>query len=225
MIQARAVIFDIDGTLLLSNDAHAQAFVDAAAELGIEANFTRIRRLIGKGGDKLIREAFGFEKSSKLGKELDELKGEIFKKRYLPGLQPTPGARALVQRLNDEGIKLAVATSGSKEDVVPVLKQSAVEGLIRIRVTADDVAATKPEPDIILAALRKLDCPDHNVLMIGDTPYDVEAAQRAGIRIIGVRCGGWSDADLHGAAAVYDDPADVLRHYDETFVHSSGGGI
>src|SRR5262245_49147838 len=103
MSQVHAVIFDIDGTLLLSNEAHARAFFEAATKLRIKADFTKIRNLIGKGGDKLIPEAFGFEKDSALGKELDELKGQIFKTRYLPDLQPAPGARPLLNRLNQDG--------------------------------------------------------------------------------------------------------------------------
>lgn len=212
-----AVIFDIDGTLLLSNDAHARAFVEAAETLGINADFAKVRHLIGKGGDKLIPEAFGFEQDSASGKELDELKGQVFKTRYLSRLQPSPGARPLLSRLHDEGIRLAVATSGSKADVGALLERARVQDLIRDTATADDVDASKPEPDVVHAALKKLDCPVSSVIMVGDTPYDVEAAQHAGVRIIAVRCGGWSDDRLQGAVAIYDDPADLLAHYAETF--------
>jgi HAD superfamily hydrolase (TIGR01509 family) len=217
MRQINAVIFDIDGTLLLSNEAHARAYVEAATMLGVKADFTKIRNLIGKGGDKLIPEAFGFDLDSKLGKELDELKGKIFKTRYLPGLQPTPGTLPLLTRLHGDGVRLAIATSGDKASADSLLDRAAVKDLIDSMATADDVEASKPEPDVVHAALRKLDSPLDSVIMVGDTPYDVQAAQNAGVQIIAVRCGGWGDRQLHGAVAIYDNPADLLAHYAGTF--------
>ncbi len=216
MARLEAVILDIDGTLLLSNEAHAHAFVDAARELGIEADYEKVLRLIGKGGDKLIPEAFGFEKESQQGKELDELKGEIFRQHYLETLEPAPGARALLERLRGDGIALVVATSADGPDLKGLLNRAGVRDLIEEATTSGDVEASKPDPDIVLAALHTSGAPADAVVMIGDTPYDVEAASRAGVRIIGVRCGGWADRDLRGAVAVYDDPEDLLAHYAES---------
>jgi HAD superfamily hydrolase (TIGR01509 family) len=216
MSELRAVILDIDGTLLLSNDAHARAFIDAAAILGIDGDFGRTRSLIGKGSDKLIPEAFGFELHSDLGKQLEELKGKVFTTRYLPTLQPAPGARSLLTRLHDEGIRLVVATSGSKANVVKLLERAGVQDLVEDTASADDVNASKPEPDVVKAALNKLGADPSGIIMLGDTPYDVEAARRAGVPIIAVRCGGWPDHQLQGAIAIYDDPAALLEHYDES---------
>jgi HAD superfamily hydrolase (TIGR01509 family) len=215
MENLKAVLLDIDGTLLLSNDAHAQAFVDAAKTLGIPADFDRIRRLIGKGGDKLLPEVFGIELESDTGEKLSVLKGKIFR-TLLPSLQPTPGTRALLSRFCDDGLKLVIATSAGKEDVWPLLEQAGVRDLIEKTTSSDDAESSKPDPDILVAALQKVGVHASSAVMIGDTPYDVEAAGRAGVRIISVRSGGWSDADLRGSIAVYDDPADILRHYDET---------
>ena len=216
MPELRAVILDIDGTLLLSNDAHARAFMDAAEELGIAGDYEQVRRLIGKGGDKLIPEVFGFEEDSDRGKALDERKGEIFRGRYLPTLEPTPGARALLERLRDEGVKRVVATSSGKADVKALLEQAGVRDLIEEATSSGDVEASKPDPDVVEAALATTGHPAGVVVMLGDTPYDVEAASRAGVRIIGVRCGGWDDRSLRGAVAVYDDPEDLLAHYAES---------
>jgi HAD superfamily hydrolase (TIGR01509 family) len=209
----RAVILDIDGTLLLSNDAHARAFVDSAREMGIDADFDEIRRLIGMGGDKLIPRVFGFEKESDEGSTLDGRKGEIFRERYLPALEPTPGARALLERLRGEGVTLVVATSADNADLEGLLDQAGVRDLVGEATSASDVDGSKPEPDVVEAALERSGAPAEAVVMLGDTPYDVEAASRAGVRIIGVRTGGWSDRDLRGAIAVYDDPEDLLAHY------------
>jgi beta-phosphoglucomutase-like phosphatase (HAD superfamily) len=117
----KGVLLDIDGTLLLSNDAHAGAYADAAVRLGINPDIQYIRRLIGKGGDKLIPEAFGFDSESPQGKQLGELKKKIFQERYLPELQPTPGARALVSRFFERNLKIMVATSATKSEADQLL--------------------------------------------------------------------------------------------------------
>jgi HAD superfamily hydrolase (TIGR01509 family) len=216
MARPKAVILDIDGTLLLSNDAHARAFVDAAQEIGIEADFEEVRRRIGMGGDKLIPEVFGFEKESREGKKLDKRKGEIFRERYLPTLEPAPGARALLERLRADGVGLVVATSSDASDVALLLEQAGVRDLIEESTSAGDVEASKPEPDVVHAALATTGASASEVVMLGDTPYDVEASSRARVRIIGLRCGGWGSRELRGAVAVYDDPEDLLAHYGES---------
>jgi len=210
----RVVLLDIDGTLLLSNDAHARAFVEAGESMGLTAAFVSVRRLIGKGSDKLIPEVFGFDAESEPGKKLDEAKGRIFRS-YLPSLQPTRGARELLSKLRNDGIQLVVATSAGKEDVSLLLKQAGVIDLIDQTTSSDDAESSKPEPDIIQAALRKAGEDSREALMIGDTPYDVEAALRAGVPIITVRCGGfWEDADLCGSLSIFNDPADIRAHFE-----------
>ena len=214
MTKLRVVLLDIDGTLLLSNDAHARAFVEAGKSMGLPANYLSIRRLIGKGGDKLIPEGFGIDAESERGKKLDEAKGRIFRSS-ITSLQPTPGARQLLTKLRKDGIQLVVATSAGKEDVTLLLKQARVLDLIDQTTSSDDAESSKPEPDIIQAALRKTGEHARAALMIGDTPYDIEAALRAGVPIIAVRCGGiWPDADLRGSLSIFDDPGDILAHYE-----------
>jgi len=210
----KAVLLDIDGTLLLSNDAHARAFLRAGAELGFTSTLSVIRRRIGKGGDKLIPEAFGVDAESPAGKELSELKKKIFKERYLPTLHPTRGARDLLSKLVEDRRKLIVATSAAEDEARQLLVQAGVDDLVTEMASADDAESSKPDPDILEAARDKIGESRNDVMMLGDTPYDVEAARRAGIRIVALRCGGWTDRDLWGALAVYNDPADVLSHYE-----------
>jgi HAD superfamily hydrolase (TIGR01509 family) len=206
-------LLDIDGTLILSNDAHARAFVEAGKSLGLSPDFDRIRHLIGKGGDKLIPEVFGFEQDSDSGKKLGEEKDRVFK-TYVPSLQPAPGARAFLSRLREDKVELVVATSAGKDDVARLLKQAGVRDLIEDATSSDDAESSKPDPDIIQAALRKAGKRADTAIMVGDTPYDVEASLRAGVPIVTVRCGGlWTDADLKGSIAIFDDPADILAHY------------
>jgi HAD superfamily hydrolase (TIGR01509 family) len=217
MSDVDAVILDIDGTLVDSNDAHARAFVDAATELGFRSPpLNRVRGLIGMGGDKLIPAAFGFEAESDDGRALDELKGDIFRNRYLPALRPTPGAAELVHHLARQGIDRVVATSANREDLRLLLEKAGVVELAERATSASDVDESKPEPDIVEAALELAAVNRERTIMIGDTPYDVEAAIRAGVRIVAVRCGGWDDASLAGATDIFDHPADLLARWDES---------
>jgi HAD superfamily hydrolase (TIGR01509 family) len=210
----RAVIFDIDGTLVDSNDAHANAWVQAIAESGRRAEFARVRSLIGMGGDKLLPAVTGLSVESPEGKALTKRRAEIFKAEYLPRLEPTRGAQPLLEWLRDDRKKLYVATSAHADELEALLEVAGASKLMEATTSSDDAERSKPDPDIVSAALAQTGCPPESVIMIGDTPYDVEAALRAGIDIIGLRSGGWSDQDLKGALACYDDPAALLEHYD-----------
>ena len=212
----RPVIFDIDGTLVDSNDAHAHAWVDSLAEAGHHVAFERVRPLIGMGGDKVLPQLAGIEDDSPEGQRLAARRGEIFHERYFPGVQGLPGAQELVSHLASQGHRLAVASSARKEELEELLRCAGVERLIRLRTSSSDAEASKPDPDIIQAALEQLGCAASEALMIGDTPYDIEAARRAGIETIAFRSGGWTDADLRGAVAIYDGPAHLRREYERS---------
>ena len=206
----KGVLLDIDGTLLDSNDAHAQSWAEIFQRHGFDIPFDRVRPLIGKGGDKLLPELTGIDHESEKGKQLSGERKELFKRGYLPKLRPTRGARDLVKRLKEEGFGLVVATSSSGEELDALLGQANVDDLIGRATSADD-GESKPDPDIIQAALKKGKLRPEEALMIGDTPYDIEAAKRAGVATIALGCGGWwGDEALSGAVAVYDDPAALL---------------
>lgn len=210
------VLLDIDGTLLDSNDAHARAWVDAFAAHGYAVPFERVRPLIGMGGDKLMPELTGLDPESGEAARIGETRSEIFLSRELPTLAPTPGARELLERLIADGLELVVATSAKAEEVTALLEQAGVADLIHAASSADDAERSKPDPDIVQAALRAVRRPASHSLMIGDTPYDVEAATRARVAIIAVRCGGWNDGALRGAKEIYDHPADLVAHYGQS---------
>lgn len=212
----RGVLLDVDGTLVDSNDAHAHAWVRALAERGITVTFEKVRRLIGMGGDKLLPQAAGIREDTPEGKRIGERRGEIFRTEYLPSLRPLPGAPDLLRHLKAQQLRLVVASSAKEDELKGLLKICGADELIEAVTSSDDAEHSKPDPDIVLAALAELELPSEHVLMLGDTPYDVEAAKRAGVAIIALRCGGWSDADLAGAVAVYDDPQDLLTHYDSS---------
>jgi HAD superfamily hydrolase (TIGR01509 family) len=210
------VIFDVDGTLIDSNDAHTRAWLEAFAEHGITVAYDPVRRAIGMGGDKLMPIVSGLQEDSPEGKKISERRKEIFKRSWLPRLQPFAGTRALLDRLAQDGFVLAVASSASNSELHALLDVAGVSDLIPTRTSSDDADRSKPDPDIVSAAIERTGCAKDRALMIGDTPYDVEAATRAGIDIIALTCGGWRREDLAAARAVYADPADLLAHYDRS---------
>jgi HAD superfamily hydrolase (TIGR01509 family) len=216
MVPIRAVLLDIDGTLVDSNDAHARAWVDALAQFGYPVAYDRIRALIGTGGDKLLVQAVGIEKDTPLGKQIDELRGKCFKRDHLPRLKCFPKVRDLLERMRGDGLRLVVATSAKEDEMNPLLDICGVRELIHARTSSDDAEQSKPDPDIIHAALSRADAPPEATLMLGDTPYDVQAARAAGVATVALRSGGWGDGALEGAIAIYNDAADLLARYDES---------
>jgi HAD superfamily hydrolase (TIGR01509 family) len=221
----RGVILDVDGTLVDSNEAHARAWVEALAEAGHEVEFAQVRDLIGKGGDKLLPEVSGVEEESEQGQALSERRAELFKERYLPEIKPFPQTRELVERMRAEGIRVVVASSAQKGELGPLLETAQVSDLVESATSSSDAENSKPDPDIVAAALEKLGLRPEEVLMLGDTPYDIEAAAGANVPTIALRCGGWGDAELDGALAIYDDPAELLARFDQSpFVQTSHAG-
>jgi len=185
----KGIIFDIDGTLVDSNDAHAQSWVDTFAEAGYDVPFDAVRPLIGMGADKLLPKTIGIGHDSAEGKKLIKRRSEIFRERYLPRLRPLKGSRELVLRVRSDGLKAIVATSAKDKELKGLLK-----------------------------AIEESDIEPEHLIMIGDTPYDIEAATKARVRTIGFRSGGWTDEGLKGALEIYDGPADLLAHYDSSLI-------
>ena len=220
----RTVLLDIDGTLIDSNDAHARAWVDSLRAHGYVVPLEQVRPLIGMGGDKVLPELTGLDPKSGEAKRMGETRSELFLERELRTLQPTRGARALLEHMLGVGLELAVATSAKEDEVRALLEQAGVSDLIHLASSADDAERSKPDPDIVQAALRLSRSQAAHSAMIGDTPYDVEAAARARVPAIALRCGGWwDDAAFAQARAIYDDPADLLAHLEESPVGNAVG--
>jgi HAD superfamily hydrolase (TIGR01509 family) len=214
----KGVIFDIDGTLVDSNDAHAQSWVDTFAEAGYEVPFDAVRPLIGMGADKLLPQTIGIRHDSEEGKKLAKRRSEIFRERYLPKLRSLDGSRDLVMRIKSEGLKPIVATSAQDEELKGLLKAAEVDDLMEEKATASDAKRSKPDPDIVEAAIAESGIAANNLVMIGDTPYDIEAAAKVDVRTIAFRSGGWTDEALKGAVQIYDGPADLLAHYETSLI-------
>lgn len=212
----QGVIFDIDGTLVDSNDAHAESWVDTFAEAGYDVPFDVVRPLIGMGADKLLPRTVGISDESDEGKKLVKRRAEIFDKKYLPHLRALNGSRELVMRVRSDGLEAIVATSAKDQQLKALLKAAKVDDLMEEKATASDARRSKPDPDIVHAAIEEAGIDPRELIMIGDTPYDIEAASKAKVRTIAFRSGGWSDNDLRGAIAIYDGPADLVAQYDSS---------
>ena len=211
----RAALFDVDGTLVDSNDLHAQAWRIAFAHFGHDVPLPTIRGQIGKGGDNLIP-ALLPNLSDAQREEIDAWRGALFKRDFLPRVTPFPAVRSLFERLVADGWRIVLASSGGAEEVAFHLGLTGAGDLVFDTTSRDDAAHSKPGPDIFAAALDKAGADAADAIVVGDTPYDVAAAGKIGLRAIGLLCGGFSEQDLVGAIACYRDPAHLLTCYNET---------
>ena len=210
------MIFDVDGTLVDSNDAHAAAWAEALRDFGIERDVDVVRPLIGMGGDKLLPRLAGVSADSERGRRIVARRAERFRDTYLDHLSPFPCVRELFERLRQDGVRLAIASSAQQDELEALLEVANVRDLVdrRTSTSAGDVDASKPDPDVVRAALARLGVPPSDAIMVGDTPYDIEAARRADLGAIAFRCGGWADRELEDAISIYDGPREMLADYD-----------
>ena len=209
----RGIIFDVDGTLVDSNRAHAASWADTLAEAGYEVSLDVVLPMIGMGGDKVLPSLSGIDESSAAGKRLGKRRWEIFVRDYLLISLRHP-ERADLRSAIDGTVSSVIALR--REAVPRVLLEPWCSDLFDLKTSSSDAEDSKPDPDIVQAAVRKIGYEPRELVMIGDTPYDVEAATGAHVRLIAVLTGGWRIENLSGAVSVYDDPADILRWYDRS---------
>ena len=213
MIQG--VMFDVDGTLVDSVDLHARAWKDAFQRFGRDVPFEDVRRQIGKGADQLLPVFFSNEELSEFGVQLEEYRAELFKQAYLPRVTAFPKVRELFRKIVGDGKRIVLASSGSKEEIAHYKKLARIEDLVAAETSADDVERSKPYPDIFAVALSRLGINNDEAFVVGDTPYDAEAATKLGLETIGLLCGGFLKEDLlqAGCFAIYRDPEELLVEY------------
>jgi HAD superfamily hydrolase (TIGR01509 family) len=215
----RAVIFDVDGTLVDSVDLHAEAWHRAFLQFGYQIPIAEIRSQIGKGGDKLMPVFLPREELEKKGKQIEKFRADLFKKEYMPRVRSFPRVRELFEKIRSEGQKIALATSSKKDQLKALKKIAHIEDLVDCESSADDIDSSKPDPDVFHATLDCLQpITPNECIAVGDTPYDASAAQKAGIPCAGVLCGGFPKEDLRaaGCIAIYRDPADLLANYENS---------
>lgn len=217
MIQA--IRFDMDATLVDSVDLHAEAWQRAFAKFGREVILNQARALIGKGADQFLSDYLGPEELALVEDDINEYRVDIFRRDYLPEVCPFPGVRDLFERIVADGKRIALASSSNQADLREYQEIAGIADLLDAATSADDAERSMPHPDIFHAALRRLGNPDpRTVVAVGDTPYDVIAAGKAGLPTLGVLCGGFGEVHLReaGCVALYADPDDLLAHYDDS---------
>ena len=213
-----ALLCDIDGTLVQSNWLHAESWQKAFAPLGIHLELEELRRQIGKGGDELIPVFVPWWKRDIVEEPLEAYRKHLLKAEFLPRITPFPMVREFFLRLKQAGIRPALATSASKEDLATYKALTGIGDLVDEESTADDAERSKPHPDIFTAALKKLGLEAQKTIALGDTPYDAEAAGKAGLRTIGVTTGGWTERELldAGCVEVWKDIATLLANFEQS---------
>jgi beta-phosphoglucomutase-like phosphatase (HAD superfamily) len=214
MSHFRAVIFDVDGTLVDSNDAHARAWSDAFRTYGIQVPFRRVRPLVGAGAEHLIPELTGIPFKSPAGGRIVQAHDQLFRAEYLPTLSALPGVRALLERVRADGKRIAAASLGTRQVLDRVLVAAGIRDLVHAQVAMDVATSTKVDIDLAVFAVATLKQQRSEVVMVGDSSQDLAGAIRAGIPVIALRSGGVDDFTVNRAVAVYDDAADLLACYE-----------
>lgn len=219
MPQLVAAIFDIDGTLTDSVDIHAMAWQEALRHFHHDVSYERVRRQIGKGGDQLLKTLLSPKDLDAHGEELDKVRGELFKRKYMSLIKPLSMVPELFQRIREAGVRIVLASSAKKDEVGYYQKLLGIEKLVEQGTSSDDAERSKPHPDIFAAAMQKLGSPPaQQVIAIGDTPYDSQATSAISIACVGVLSGGWTEQELRdaGCIAVFRGPADLFARFDES---------
>jgi phosphoglycolate phosphatase-like HAD superfamily hydrolase len=211
-----AVLLDLDGTLVDSNDAHAHAWVEALGDHGVEVAFERVRWMIGMGGDRLAEDITGWPRDGRKVQELQDECAAIFVDHWLRVVKPIDRSRDLVLRLLHEGYQIALASAAHEDALQRLLEIAGIAELIDAKARPPKPEASKPDPATIEVALSRVDVDRSRVVLIGDTPYDVQAGRAAHVDVLGMTTGGYSVEGLAGAVAVYRGPADLLAHWAES---------
>lgn len=211
------VIFDIDGTLIDSVDFHAAAWQLTLTHFGFPASFEAVRAQIGKGGDQLLPDFVPADRLAELKDEMEDYRGKLFKREFLPKVHAFPLVAELFTRIKEDGHRIALASSAKADELAVYKRLAGVSDLVDTETSSDDVTASKPCPDIFEVAIDRAGADAAVTLVVGDSPYDAIAAGKAGLRTVGVLCGGFSEDTLKdaGCIALFRDPADIHDRYDE----------
>ena len=210
----QAMLLDIDGTLVDSNDKHADCWVEAFAHFGKNVPRETIRMQIGKGGDLLVPDTLNAREMRKFGEELNKYRGELWKQKYMKSVEPFPGAVESMRAIHARGIKLALASSSNPDEVEYYVELLGVGKLLEGTTSKEDAETSKPSPEIFQAALERVKSDPARTFALGDTPYDVLAAHRIPVPIVAVLSGGFARELLKKAEFIFDDISAMVRELD-----------
>lgn len=215
MQNLRALIFDVDGTLVDSNDIHAAAWDEAFRHYGKELPYEDIRNSIGKGGDLLVPDLLDAREMRTFGSDLREYRKKIFHEKYKKQITPFPDVREQFESLRRLDLSLVLASSADKDEVKYFVDLMKVRDLIDGFTSAGDVEYSKPSPEIFEAALEKLGRDGQRAFVVGDTPYDILAAHRVSLPVVAVRCGGFDERLLAKAEFIWNNVAELVSRVGE----------
>jgi HAD superfamily hydrolase (TIGR01549 family) len=210
-----ALLLDIDGTLIDSNDLHARAWVDAFEHFGKTLPFELVRSQIGKGGDMLVPDLLNAREIRKFAEPLKKWRKKHYQRQYMSQVEPFPGAIDALKALHERGIKLVFASSADADEVKYYTKILEAEELVVSGTSADDAEHSKPSPDIFEAALEPVKKHEERTAVVGDTPYDILAAHRCALPVIAVRSGRFPEETLQKAEFLFEDVGELVRRIDQ----------
>jgi len=213
-VRLQAIIFDVDGTLIDSNDLHADCWVEAFAHFGKRVDRDIVRGQIGKGGDLLVPDLCNAREMQRFGEALKQYRSELYKTKYMPRVRPFPRVRELFAELRGRGIKLALASSANSDEVEYTTQLLGVGELLEGSTSKHDAELSKPSPEIFRAALDQLGTAVETTMTVGDTPYDVLASHRAALPIAAVLTGGFAAETLAKAEWRFDGVEQLVGEID-----------
>jgi HAD superfamily hydrolase (TIGR01509 family) len=221
-----AVLFDIDGTLMDTVYLHTVAWWEALRQQGVRVGMARIHRGVGMGSDHLLDALLGAERD-RGGDEALSAAHDTLYAQFWSRLVPLPGAHDLLHACAVRGWRVVLASSAKEEEAGVMVRALDAGGVVAAVTTASDVESSKPAPDLVRQALEKAGVPAERAIFVGDAAWDGQAARKAGVRCLGVLSGGWTREELReaGMAAVYDSPADLLAHLDDSLLAAPPGWI
>lgn len=210
----KAVLFDVDGTLVDTNYLHTVAWWEAFAQAGHDVPMAPIHRAIGMGSDKMLDSLLPDDRDKDADEDIRTSHSALYSV-YWSRLRPLPGARRLLQACHDQGLRVVLASSADPDELEVLRAVLDVDQAIDAATSAGDVGASKPAPDLVQVALDHADADPAETVFIGDSVWDVRAAESAGVPCVGLLSGGSSRGELTeaGAAAVYEGPADLLEQF------------
>lgn len=213
-MKLKAIIFDIDGTLVDSNDAHVRCWLEAFEHFDKKVGVDVVRHQIGKGGDLLVPDLLNAREMRRFGEKLKKYRTDLYKEKYLPDVKPFPRIRELFETLRGRDVKLALASSSNADEVQYYTGLLGVGDLLEGSTSKGDADLSKPSPEIFQAALERVGTEDKNTLTVGDTPYDILASHRASLAIAAVLSGGFQRELLTKAEFLFDDVGELGREID-----------
>ncbi|HEY4641423.1 MAG TPA: HAD family hydrolase [Thermoanaerobaculia bacterium] len=211
----QALLFDIDGTLIDTNDLHVRCWIEAFAHFGKQFERDVIRHQIGKGGDLLVPDLLNAKEMRTFGEELKKYRSKLYKDEYMPQAKPFDGAKRALETLHARGIRIALASSSNEDEVEYYTQLLGVENLLAGSTSKKDAAHSKPSPEIFRAALERTGADEAKTFAVGDTPYDILAAHRIPLPIVAVLSGGFERELLHKAEYLFDNVTQIPESLDE----------